>query len=238
MQGIMLPEDREKLALLEREKHADLASVLTPTELEDYEMRTSQTTNRLRQALTYMNATEDEFRAIYRVQQPFADKLGFTMGFVPTMDSQEQRRAALDQIAAQLKTVLGDQRYADYARASNNEFQQLSRIAQSANIDNDTAIRTFNLRDSVSQESTRIYNDTTMSADQKRGALQLLAQNTKTQIVSALGQTAGDAYLQTAARWLNAVERGGAVSFGSDGSSMNTRMIGTRVARPASSVSP
>jgi len=134
-------------------------------------------------------------------------------------------RAALEQIATQLKAALGEQRYADYVRSSNNEFQQLSRIAQGANIDNDTAIRTFNLRDSVSQESNRIYNDTTMNGDQKRSALLLLAQNTKTQIVSALGQTAGEAYIQAATRWLGAVERGGAITFGVDGSSLNTKSL-------------
>src|SRR5258707_692709 len=48
MAGITLPEDRDKLALLAREKHADLAAVLTPGELADYELRSSPITSLLR----------------------------------------------------------------------------------------------------------------------------------------------------------------------------------------------
>lgn len=41
--GIIPPEDREKLGLLEQEKNADLAKVLTPPELEEYQQRSSDT---------------------------------------------------------------------------------------------------------------------------------------------------------------------------------------------------
>ena len=37
--GLILPEDREKLALLETEKRADFAKILSPQELEDFLIR-------------------------------------------------------------------------------------------------------------------------------------------------------------------------------------------------------
>ena len=222
-QGITLPEDREKLALLEREKHADLAAVLTLEELEAYEMRTSPTANRLSTALTLMDASEAEFRAIYRIQQPFADVLYPTMGTVGS-DLMLQRNDALKKIAEQLKVALGDARYADYVRDSNFEFQQLNRIAQRENIPTETAVRVFNLRDGTVQEANRIFNDTAQSSDQKRAALLALAQTVKGQIVTSLGTTAGNDYVKTA-NWLSVIERGGTLTFGPDGSPTSTRFV-------------
>jgi len=74
-------------------------------------------------------------------------------------------------------------------------------------------VRVFGLRDGVAQDSNRIYGDPALTLDQKRAALQALALQTRTQILAALGPTAGPAYVQTA-RWLTLVERGSAVTFG------------------------
>ena len=49
--GITLPEDREKLALLEREERADLVQLLTPEELAAYDLRNSRTAQHLRYQL-------------------------------------------------------------------------------------------------------------------------------------------------------------------------------------------
>jgi hypothetical protein len=210
--GIILPEDREQLALLEREKRADLATFLSPQELEEYEMRNSPVTSQLRTALTLMGATEEEFRAIYAVQQSFKDAL-YPSGPI----SFERRSEALRPAAEQLKAVLGEQRYADYERSNSREFQQLDQIAQRENLSREVAVQAYTLRDSVTRESNRIYDDKTLSVEQKRTALQALAQGTKTQMRNLLGPAASDAYIR-AANWVNAIENGRAVSFGIDGS--------------------
>ena len=224
MNGIMLPQDKAALALLDQEKHADLASVLTPQELEDYEMRNSTVTTRLRPTLALFNATEDEFRTIYNIEQPFTDQLyptGPGISFDPGKAQQE--------VSDQLKAALGDQRYADFERSSSRDFQQLSQLADRENLPAGTALQAYNLRDSLSQESNRIYNDATLSADDKRAALQSLAQNTRAQLLSTLGPTAGDTYLKTA-NWITNVERGMAVTFSGNSTSFRAVPVTRRPA--------
>jgi hypothetical protein len=215
LQGITLPVDREALALLEREKHTDLAAILTPQELADYEMRTSPLTSRLSPALTLMDATEAEFRAIYGIEQPLADRLYPMLG-VKGAEMAQQRRDAQQQAADQLAAALGPERAAEFARAGNYEFQQLSRLAQRENLPADAAVRTFTLRDAAAQESTRIATDPTMANEAKLAALQTLAQSTRAQIVATLGANAGNAYVQSA-DWLNYIQQGGYVKFSADG---------------------
>jgi len=221
--GITLPEDREKLALLEREKRADLAAFLTPQELADYEMRSSPLTGRLRTPLTIMDASEEEFRTIFQVQQQFADTLHLTMDNVGATTF-AQRREAQQQVADQLKAAMGEQRYAEFARASNYEFQGLYRLAQRENVPMTAAVQAYDLRFGVAEQSQQIYADRNLTTDQKRAALQTLANSTKAQILGTLGPTVGEGYVRTA-RWLTSLENGGIATLGPDGNVISTRML-------------
>jgi hypothetical protein len=214
--GIMLPEDREKLAILEKERRADLAQLLSPQEMEDYLMRTSMTTSRLRTALTTLNASEAEFRAIYQAQLAYDEKYAnANMGGMVfnNADTMRERQAAQTDANAQIKTALGDQRYAEYVRASDREFQQLDRMAKQSSLPGTAALQTYDLRTSALTESNRIYDDASLSSDQKRAALQALGQTTRAQITSTLGADVGGRYLQVANRWLAGLDRGAAVTL-------------------------
>lgn len=211
MQGITLPEDREKLALLDREKHADLAAILTPDELADYEMRSSPITNLLRSRLGTFDPSEAEFRAIYQVQQSISDKFAANGG--PTGGDYQLRQTLQQQFTEQMKTALGPARYAEYDRAMNRDYQQLTRLAERENIPATTTLQAFNLRDSVATESNQIFDNPALDAAQKRLALESLAQNARAQLLATLGPTVGPAYVKIADPWLSNVERGSAISF-------------------------
>lgn len=229
-QGITLPEDREKLALLEREKRADLAAVLSSAEFADYELRTSPVTSQLSNALTAMDANEAEFRAIYDAYRKHTVVL-HPLGGGPTIvtpEIRQQRDAAHRQIADELKTAIGEQRHAEFARASTREFQDLVQFAARENLPRENVVRAFDLREHVARESNRILDDTGLNVEQKRAAFQLLVQNTKSQLNATLGPAVATAYVQSAAHWLSTVERGRAITFAPDGNWTSARSLPPR----------
>lgn len=207
--GIFLPEDREKLALLAREKRADLATVLAPGELADYEMRTSPITNFLRTRLGEFDPSEAEFRALFQAQQAINDKFQGRFDSVAYEARNELQNAYYDQLHA----ALGDKRYADYLRETSGEFAQLKRIVQLQSLTPDTALVAYNLRFDVERESNRIFDDPTLDTAAKRAALKAVAENTRSRVTATLGPIGGAEYLKIADPWLRNVERGGAVSF-------------------------
>lgn len=216
MQGIALPEDREKLALLEREKRADLGAVLTPAELADYELRSSQLTSRLRTPLTIMNADESEFRKIHATLQPFADVL-YPTAPISGIAGYELRRDATARANEQLRTVLGPDRFTEYQRASQGEFQQLYRITQSETLPPGALVRAYDARTVAAEASTKIMSDRALNEGQRMAALQAVATQARATILSNLGPKAGAAYAQSAS-WINHLERGGSVSITPEGS--------------------
>jgi hypothetical protein len=226
MQGITLPEDREKLALLEREKRADLAAVLTPEELADFEMRTSPITMRLRPAFTILDANEAEFRAIYQAYEPFKDTLYPTssggMTFI-TAELTEKRRETTKQINDQLKATFNEARFAEYQRATDPDFQQLYRLGQRDSVPYETLVRAHDVRGPTAEASMKIVEDRTMSTEAKRTALKELAETARTTLLGTLGPTTGPTYVESA-RWLTSLSQGRGVSFGPDGS-MSSRSL-------------
>jgi hypothetical protein len=212
-QGITLPSDREKTALLEREKRADLAAILTPEELEGYEMRTSRVTSRLRQALTILDASDDEFRAIFRAQQPHLDALYPTGTSGP--DLLQRRNEIQKEVAENIRSALGEARYAEYLRANSSDYQSLIRIGRQENISTDRLEHVYSLRDTVVKESARISEDRQLGTDEKKAALLALGQTIRSQITSALG-TAAETFMQNTT-WATAPERGWIARMGADG---------------------
>ena len=232
LQGIMLPEDRAKFELLEREKRADLAAILTPEELADHEMRTSPITLRLRTAFTIMDATEEEYRRIHAAYQPHRDTLFPTSTggvlFVRS-DADDPRRAASEKIAAELQQSLGAERFAQYQRANDRDFQQLYQLTRAANVPYDTLVRAHDTRQTAAEASMRIYQDRTLGTDQKRDALQALASQSRTQILATLGPGAGPAYADSS-RWLASLTQGRAFTVNPDGNVLTRSLPATRPA--------
>ena len=216
MNGVILPEDREKLSLLEREKRADLAALLTPQELEDYDVRNSAITSRLRPTLALFKVTEAEFREIYQVQQAFTDRVDLVTSRLARMTVDErtafmqQRPIAQAELDAQMRAALGDRRFVEFVRSGDRDYQQLVRLAERENLPAQTATRVYDYRDQVVPESIRISNDSSLSQDQKMAALQSLVQNARAQLVTMLGQTAGESYAKSAT-WLGNIERNAAM---------------------------
>jgi hypothetical protein len=224
--GITLPEDTAKLELLEREKRADLAATLSPEELADYDLRSSTVTSRLRQALTLMDATEQEFRTLFAIHQASADQL-YPTAATMRPDTIEQRRETLARVDAQVKAALGEARAAEFKRAADNEFQQLAGLATREKLPLSAAVQAYTIRTATTEESVRIVQDAQMTAEAKRAAMQALAQNARAQLATALGAS-GQGYGQSA-QWLKSIESGMSVRF--EGNTTYFTPIGTP--RPA-----
>ena len=152
------------------------------------------------------------------------------------------RNDAQKQLQADFKGALGDQRYADYVRAQDQDYRTLQAAATRYNLPQAAIDQVYTTRDSVLAASQRIGDDTSMNPDQKRQAISALAAPVRGEIIAALGAEVGEAYLKnTGNRWLEAVERGSAVTL-MPGGGMSTRSFGGSPrlgpgARPASGTS-
>ncbi len=211
-----MPADEKQLAYLEQEKRADLAAVLTPQELADYDLRSSPTANRLRFQLQNQgfDATETEYKAIYTAQKAIDDQFANNPVSGSRLQDYQQAQRQAD---AELRTELGEARYTDYVRSQDPDYRALESAVKRFNLADSAVSQTYQARDQALASSQIIANNTNLTDDQRRQQLQELADQTRAQIQTALGPDASNAYLERNMGWLQILESGTPVAAGTNG---------------------
>lgn len=185
-QGVTLPEDREHLAALEREKRADLARLLSPGELLEYDLRSSPSASRVRSQLRYFEPTEEEYRALAALQIGFDNTYG---GTNPSGAQQTQRREAAAELAAQIKALLPPERFAEYEIKTDPAYPMIARTIAQYNPSADP-IAVMTAQRDLAQRYNAIRNNRDLAAAARNAQLDALAAEANTRMAAALGPEA------------------------------------------------
>jgi len=151
--GLLLPEDRENAALLDEEKRKDLASLLSPVELQEYELNFSQTANALRSRLEAFAPSEQEFRGIFELQKAFDERYNSPAANYADDAFVQARRAAELQLGEQIRNLLGPSRYDEYVRDLDPGYRVASRIAGRYGLADGTALDVYTLQQDIQRQA-------------------------------------------------------------------------------------
>jgi len=202
-QGVMLSEDRQKLAYLEAERRKDLAKLLTPEEFEEYQLRTSNTASQLRYSLAAFEPTEQEFRALFKLQEAYDDRFGqYGTSVRGTTESAQERQAAEKKLIADAKELLGPERGAEYERSRDYSYQNVANLAKRLDLPKDTALTVYNLQKDTEQRANALRSERGLTPDQRVQQLTTLAAEATAKVASALGDRGFAAYKENAGTWL------------------------------------
>ena len=206
--GITLASDREKLKLLRAERDRDVAALLTPDELAEYQMRSSPATDTIRNRYGDAITSEDQFKKIYELQKAFDEKFpveNFNGRVTP--EAMKARSEAALQFQADLRAAVGDDAYAALKRAGDTDLRTVDALVSRLNLPADTTDRIAAARETYAAESQRIMADTSTPFPQRRDQVQALATRAKSELTNALGAEAADAYAQRS-QWVSMLQGG------------------------------
>lgn len=199
----LTPSEQEKVAALDRAMHNEFASVLTPAELETYDLRMSNTANNLRYNLAKFEPTEAEFRSLYRLQSAFDEQ--FNGMPYSTQEQMKARSEANTRLQEQIAAALGPERYPEYQRASDYNFRQTSLLVERLGLPAETATALYTVQKETEDRRNEIYRSTTAETrDQMPQRLTALHADASKRVETLLGgkRSAIDAYGQYGGSWL------------------------------------
>jgi hypothetical protein len=199
---ILLPEDREKLRYLEKEKAADMARILSPSELVEYELRHSIAASYLRNNLSGLRASEEEFRALFPHQKVMMDKMGISTGS-PSINDRTVREQAQREMDAAAKTVLTPERYEDYVRAKDYDYGRLVALADRLQLPPERATAAYEVKADIEKRLRALRPSGPDAAKTLAASRTELAAEAEKRLVEALGQRGYEAYKANGAYWLN-----------------------------------
>ena len=185
----------------------ELAKVLSPKELEEYDLQTSPTAKQLSANLaTYFRPTEDEFREIFRGKRDYEEAIArLSVPSAPTSQPtdpaerqalaqqraaerqalDQERSAALNQMNEQLKTTLGQDRYAEYQRSQDRTYDLLARLGLRYGLGQETVLQAYELQNSFKSSPGPAGQPTDQAEKQKQ---------LNEQLTTLLGEQAARAY--------------------------------------------
>lgn len=190
-------ENEDALKNLGRQFRFDLASVLSPAELEEFNARSamSKFADDVRFDMTDLSSAE--IRQIALIRARFQDP---DMGewFHDASLSKEQE----DQVGKAIRTFLGEPRYAQLERARNDDFKPLFEVGRDHNLPSGAAVTAFELRQLAAREAADLREDPTLSETERGERLAQLQVQAQEGVLKVLGAKACAQYLNQGGSWL------------------------------------
>jgi LysM repeat protein len=160
-----------ELAKMREETRQQLAAILSPQQLEEFLLRYSENANRLRQELTGINATPEEFRSLYRAIDAIDREIQLKYSGDDAA-SQRARNALEQQRLATLRNILGAERFEAYQTVRDPAYHEALAVAQQAGGGENAALALYEINRATTDELNRIRNDPSLTELQKQVQLQ------------------------------------------------------------------
>lgn len=206
--GLLLPAEREALDLLEQERRKDIAAILTPDELEQFDLQASPAARALRSRLAGFAPTEPEFRAIFGLQRAFDERFAHRSGGGFDEAKIRERSTAEQELEAKLRTALGERRFAEYRKHQDSGYRMAARIAERFALPAQRAGDVYALAQDTQLRLQALRNDHSLAPEAAMQSLAGLARETNEKLGVLLGAEGADAYKQTSGgAWLRTMDR-------------------------------
>ncbi len=200
-------EDLKEMKKIQKDAEAELAKLLTPQEKEDYDLRLSQTAMMMRMQMRDFEPDEQEFRDIFKLKKKFDDDFGGQFGMM-SQDKEEQakRAAAQKELDGQLKSMMGDARYAEYQRGQDWAYGAMSKVAERQGLPKEAAVKVYDMKKTAEEQANKLRADQSLSNEQRQAALRAIRTETERAITATFGQKGFDSYQsQQGAWWLKGI---------------------------------
>ncbi len=202
--GSLNQEDSKQI---ESTLRAALAGILSPAELVEYDLRNSNTGRTLRTELAAFNPTEEEFRAIFRLRQPFDEQYGGSRISLSPPDVLRQRSEAQKELNAQIATLFGPDRAAEYTRSIDSNYRQTDQLVARYELPPATTVNLWNTKQEFERRRTEIYSaGSGLTQEQRTQQLTALQQEAIARVTPLLGNSNRlTAYKQYGGSWIDSL---------------------------------
>ena len=196
-------QEQAQVKQLQEERRSAVASLLSPAEQEQYELWMSKTANTVRRAVYGMEASEEEFLAIYRARKTFdqdwseADPALMDEG---TRGQWEQAKASLNE---EVRQQLGEQRFQDYKRGEDEDFHHLNTAVTRYKLPRETAVEVYEYKRVLTGMRSKVEADASLSQDQRQALVKAMRDETLRSVKALLGDRPLNYYLKRGqGQWL------------------------------------
>lgn len=187
------PTDPAELARLRQQTREELAKVLNPEQLEEYLLRYSYNARQLRDSITDVNLTPEQFRALFRARDALETQLQLLAG-KDDPASVRQRQELEAQRETILKQSMGPEAYQVYKINKDPLFREARTLAEQAAAPADKVPFLYQIYQASEGEEQNINSDPDLTPEEKEVELVRLKQQMQKSLQELLGDAAWERY--------------------------------------------
>jgi hypothetical protein len=199
--ALMSEAAMQRAAAERARQRAEIAGLLSAQELEELDLRKSETAERLRQELRGFSANEAEFRQLFRVRRAYEATLAANTD-VRDPNVLEVRIEAERRFAEEARAALGEQRYGEYQRARDQDYQNALQLTQYHGLPDDVATRVYELKRDVDARAGAITANTALSEARRGELLAQIQSDTERTLQSLFGKEVLAEYRRNNRWWM------------------------------------
>jgi len=200
--GYIDQDTQAEVAALRKKLRGELATVLTPEQLEEYELRNSETAQRMRYELSWFEPDEKEFRAIHAAKQAQEEITALLNPEVENTEATRDEIKALQkkqkELEASLAESLGTNRAREYQLVNQYEYRSLL----DGGVSKEAVLQITDIKAEVEKATAKVRNDKTLTKEERATTLQALKAETDKTLNELLGERRAKAYQNQGGYWL------------------------------------
>jgi len=181
--GRFLPSQEAERNRVKEEFDTQLPAILNKEEYLEYQLRLSDRANNLRRNLEFFHANESEFRAVFQIDQEYQKMLASSV-------SQAEREAAVTYLKVKLESQLGPERYAEYRRANDPNYDVLAQVAAHYNLPEEKVVEAYNIREELISKYLKMSLEPGIGNDVREGYSRAMEQEARQKLLPILGEAA------------------------------------------------
>ena len=208
-QGATDAQDMAEIRRMRTERDDRIATILTPDQKMEYDLRKSPTAANMRLQMDGFDPSEDEFRDIFSARKAFDDEYGTVPGSTISQADAEVRQLAEREMNEQIRSSLGDDRYQDYMRQTDYDYKSIHKITERQGLGENISAQVYEMKGSAEELAREIRMNNGLSIEERQMQLREIQNETARGIESMLGgQGASSLQNQSGGRnWFNNLGR-------------------------------
>ena len=189
-----------QLALLAREKHADLAAFLSPHELEDVELRDTPSGQMVQRLLGNTAATDEQRRAVFELQIAFEDKFALTFDLSPPALLARESQHIVMQM--KIRDVLGDDLFGAWLSGEGTDYASTVAFVRQQGFAASVPLDLWQVKNDFILARLQLRARTDLSPAQARSAEAALVNQATVRVTGLIGPAARETAGNDVIGWL------------------------------------
>jgi hypothetical protein len=198
--GPRMPWENEQAEYITAERRRDIEALLTPEELATFDLHASYTSQDLRRQLAAFAPSEEEFLALYALQNEHVRAHGLK---TPPMNETDLSAAekAKPLLLEQIKAALGEERFRGYERATDPGYRAAIGVTQRLNLPRENAATAYTVAEDTRAAVKALNRDTALTAADRAAAMGRLIDEANARLETLLTPSGASIYRSRSSQW-------------------------------------